>query len=840
LSPAYSTAAADSGRVVPEPNEQNTGLTSARATVTRLRRRITVLGAIAIIVLPETAVVVGATDYVIYPLAESASFTTLVVPGDGIVPLHLSRSGDVPPKPETLGIALTTFVDARGRTVPVALLVGDEEAQKPIRPSEPRTVTVDKAQIPLRLHVGDIPSPRSLSGHLLLSRDGVRIKTYAITLIGRSAERGAKLKLDRGEITVDAVERLLGFIGEPARFSVTLRDESGDWPLEGLHARVEEAKGPGGSFDPQEVITLGVNGTVVDSLWTLDAKSTVDPLRIIPVPGQAIVQGTLADLPPGQYTAKIRFLAANSQTDPGQVLTLKVNVRKSLGFAIGLLLLGIVVSLVATVVLKSRAATIRLRLRILQLRPNWLADEPSSLVVTWVRSIFNQAEALRQQFTVAATDIMEERVTQAAQHLPYLAQIGSVRRRIDRSGWHRMVRRRAHKVLQRINTRLVPGRLDDQTGATVQREIDGLNAWFVDDWAERYWEDLKRDIDAVLGAVDVNAFEDQARRVVEDLVKRVEGPRPPTPKGLVEQEACYAALKLRWERRDQPDQVKDLADGWERRRRVEELFLYADAAAWKMLKDSSDEVWLVKPRQTSIEPFEPFQPLLFEVAPDRPELGDNFLFKHNLRFQWHIALAGRNRSQGIVAALRRLLGLKLESDDEVPPLTPETQEPLVVQYAPHKCTMTASVRLRYRGDSFEVKAGPGGFAPFRVTVAGSAFKRLMRSVETTEMVSLGLAVVVGTASGLLTQYFGNAAWGSARDCIGLFLWGVGADQASKSFLDVVNRFPRWQEVARPNAADRASVPTPSTTSPSSTVTAHPATAAVPGVGGIAPTQAPPV
>src|SRR6185295_19398737 len=134
-----------------------------------------------------------------------------------------------------------------------------------------------------------------------------------------SADRGAKLALDRGEVSVDAVEPLFGLLlGEPARFSVAVRDQSGDWPLQGLHARLEEAKGPGNAFDPPRDMHVLVNGKAVEDFWSLDARSTKEPSRNVPAAGQAVVAATLPDLPPGQYSAKIRFLAANSQADPGQ------------------------------------------------------------------------------------------------------------------------------------------------------------------------------------------------------------------------------------------------------------------------------------------------------------------------------------------------------------------------------------------------------------------------------------------------------------------------------------------------------------------------------------------
>src|SRR5262249_56908571 len=109
-------------------------------------------------------------------------------------------------------------------------------------------------------------------------------------------------------------------------------------------------------FDPQRDLDVTVNGAPVRDFWALDDRSRMEPSRRVAPGGQAVVEGTLPDLPPGQYTAKIRFLAANSQADAGQVLGLKVNVRPPLVVPVGLLLSGIAVSFPTPLVLKSRPA----------------------------------------------------------------------------------------------------------------------------------------------------------------------------------------------------------------------------------------------------------------------------------------------------------------------------------------------------------------------------------------------------------------------------------------------------------------------------------------------------
>ena len=734
----------------------------------------------------------AATTYTLVPLSDAA--TPITIQPDGMVTLHLVRSGDRPQTDQTVELTLTEFRDSAGVRVPVEFAGADGKTV-----AGPLKVTVGGSPIEVRLRVGAIPSPREVHGRILMDADGGLVKNNEIVFSTPRPDRGAKLALNRTSVTLlgeDSPTRK-----ESARFTVSVHDESGQWELRGLHAEI--ADGGVTEFDTQQ-ITFKVNNHVVENFFSLDADAINDPNRTVPAGASASIDVILPKLDPGHYTPKIRFRAENSQIDPAQVVAIDLNVRTSVGSAVVWLFGGILVSLFVTTWLKARAAVLHLRLRVVQTRPSWFgdADAGSTANATWVRAMFHQAEKLRQFFTVAATEIVDERLTQATQHLPYLEQIMRLRRDIGRAGWPPMVARRALKHLSQINRCLTPGPIDEATGTAIQKDLNDLRKWLDTGWNVPYWTSLKKDLDALRGKADARAFDGTAvESLVEKFLSQISVTDP--PKRVVDVEAYYAALKLMWEGRDDPAYLDELGQRWKGPSSIDALFRCADAVAWDKLKKSGS-VHFIKPSTASLEALEPFEPMTFEVAPDPQSLGNNYLFKHNLRYEWTISIA---RPAGWPRRAWRWITRHVPRPVT---LTPTTEEPRVVQYVPFPCIVTPSVILCFEHDKKPIKVNePDKPERFSVRVDGATFKRLIRSVEATELISVGLAMGVGIASGLLTQYFGNNAFGSWRDCIGLFLWGAGSDQAAKSFVDVANRFPRWQArvAPAPKAADAVAAAT---------------------------------
>lgn len=364
--------------------------------------------------------------------------------------------------------------------------------------------------------------------------------------------------LDRRNIALKAIDSLteaipgLGDSGDTVAFTVALHDDTGDWPIEHLHGRVELAESSDGRFDPMKDIKVFVDGKEVPDFWTETTQPTAD----LKTYKNVVVEGRIAPLKAGQYKAKIRFLSTNSVEDPANLLDLDIKVRKSTWWACLFLGAGIVVSLITTVFLKSRADMLTVRQKILKMRPEWLDAEPPSLLVTWVCSVFDQAENMAKYSNVAATDVLEGRVADAMEYLPLLGRAKDLRTKIDNSSWDPMVKRRAEKTLRTIMDPLEPGPLDKNAEIEVNGGFDSLTKWFNGSLNEQYLEALNNDVNVLLSIVNPSDLPSGAPRdLVIKLAKELRSPKPQTLEDMVQREVSYVKLKLLWDRRKDSAQV---------------------------------------------------------------------------------------------------------------------------------------------------------------------------------------------------------------------------------------------------------------------------------------------
>jgi hypothetical protein len=206
-------------------------------------------------------------------------------------------------------------------------------------------------------------------------------------------------------------------------------------------------------------------------------------------------------------------------------------------------------------------------------------------------------------------------------------------------------------------------------------------------------------------------------------------------------------------------EAKDLRISFTTKRPVYTLLLKADDLAWSALEKGLFK--FTAPDTNHVESPEAYQLIQFEVEPLDAKLGKNYLFKHNLVYEWSFLL-------------------RTEGGQTIPLSQPRTNEPRVVQFVPAPGTLYVSVTLWHGAKpSPRTDREP-------LTIGKSSEFGWRGAFRFNELTALGIGTLFAIVSGLATFYIGKPAFGTAGDYIALFLWGAGVDQ-TKNFLQNLER-----------------------------------------------------
>jgi hypothetical protein len=717
----------------------------------------------------------AAAQYQIRPLSEDAANpTTLTASADGKAPLELTRAEG---GTESLSLELSPFTDDQGDQVELSIQLADA---KGAAASRIENVQIESPVVPLQLNVPDLPTPSTFKGQLFLLKQQALLKSYSFA-VTRTKSVSAVLALDRQTANLRHTRCAPALFPEVPipwcngpDFGVRVREKSGQWPLEGIFARLEDNPG---DVDLSRRLTFSIHGKDVADFWT-SAPDPADPVRRIAAGQQLSVTGEFNGLKPGEYTGKIRFCSPNSKPDDAQLLALNVKIRDSWLWAALVLLGAAFISLVSTKFLRQRTERLKFLEKLEEIRREWLQRAPSTLPFVWTRAYLKQTEQLCRKFLLAGTDRITTRIAQLEEVLKEgspLERITKLQNTIDSLQEDPMVIRRAQKCLRQIVAQLGTPPFDDKQAAEIDTRLKKLEEWF-DPSAPRlqstagYWSDLEPDIKRLLATVpahmDVFPDEDPVYGVVKQLVDYLEKVQAPVPTDLEEMVAAenhYAALMLLWQRWKMPEMLTDLANLQQGNRPIDTLFEAADKDTWERLKNGG--IRLVPPEQGSPELFEAYQAMRFAVTPNDQTLLDNYLFLHGLRYEWRLTLQ------------KRILFWWVPATRD--PLTPVTDEPFVVQYAPRPGRLKATVTVRFGNRHMQHSAEQP------ILIGPSSVFGLPRAFNRMELLASGITLLLGVATGLSTYYVGNATFGAAKDYLSLFLWGVGADQA-KNFVQLLS------------------------------------------------------
>ena len=656
--------------------------------------------------------------------------------------------------PQGLDLMLSQFVSEQGDTASVGLLADPSD-----KPGAMQHVKIASAAVPIELVVPDLP-PGKYIGALTMLAQGYDPVVLKIVLTAPSVFRPATLVVDRGAVTtsVTTCPWIPCLAPTPEAATIHIADKNRLSPLEAVTYR-QEPSAKASEFDADRNLSFIFDGTKIERFGDV----TSDRTRVVQRGQTATVSMTPRELGPGEYNATLRFQAFNSLDDDGQKLLLTVLVRHCVFWAIVTLLVALAVSFVVTKVLAMLRQRLTLLTRIRDLRPAWLGTMEPVLPVVWVRAMLQQSDDLSRRHWLSGPNLIDARLNQVAGVLGVLEKVHDLRTTFDDAFLlHDFVRVRAVTALGRIVSRMGAGAILDAKATAFKNDLDGLAAWATK-IAPSYWDDLVKASQTLLGAVDPQEVPRAGQATIATLKTAIATAienQPPTLQRMTAVETDYARLKILWERRKVPEFAQLLALQ-QQPRPLSELFAAADQAAWNRLQtDATREI--VLPQDNGIDPLEAYEPLTFSLeTPGDPALAETYLFMHGLRYTWAFTLSERKRDRWRLWLKRR------------PALTfgAVTAEPSVVVYSPDQGILSAQVTVTFLGATLTTqKKTP-------VTIVKSEDFAVGKGFERVEILSLVFAGVVALVSGLSMLYAKNPTFGTLSDYLGLFLWGVGVDQA---------------------------------------------------------------
>ena len=589
--------------------------------------------------------------------ATYAQEVQLTITAPASVPFKIIRSGG--PVPEGFAVDVTNFTNQQGVVVPVSVSVGSnpDTGATHVEPAP-----FNQSLLSVNLFVKQFPSPGKYTGQVIVTTPGPDAKAtvWRFVLSSAAEVRPATLVVDQNAVTITGARAFclrpvhrswcLGDQDDPLVVTVHAREKTGNWPLTGVMGRLESGlKTPGAGFDVSSQLAVKFNGQPVSDFFASAAAGPSTPPaatgRTIAAGEQAAITLTFTPREVGEYNIPIRVIAANSAEDDLQKLAVTLQIRNSLLPAIFVLLFASFFSFFATRVvsmLRQRAAFLE---RLGELRPAWLADEPPILPVIWLRATLRLAEDLSRRFWLLGSGEIDARLTAAATMLGVLDRIRQVRGRIQNIP-EEMVRQRAIWKLDTLVDTLGAAPLSDQDIAYLKAQLDKLDPWCDPDQQKReaaYWEDLLPDINAICTQADgvtipadLQGYVQQYRPVLESAKTQA------TSLGLkMKAEETYQrlAILLEMSRRGQAP----LAAGLGNDASIDKVRGTVDDTWWELLKNPNKKL-IVKGPPAKPDPPQAYQSATFEVQTPNDFLGNTYLMRKKLTYDWTISIHLRQRN----------------------------------------------------------------------------------------------------------------------------------------------------------------------------------------------------
>ena len=668
-------------------------------------------------------------------------------------------------------VNLTQF-EGEGVSVPVELLLPPD-----YKAAKSQTIDFTPPVADLRLAVHNFPALGKYWGLLAVTPQGKDTMVWRITLSHVAplatlvVSHPATLQVTRPFLWWHPPENPVVDVG--------LWEKSGQASLGGIYVRLEQVtKQPGGGFSLSRNVDFTFKGQPVLDFETLPSQS-VEGRSI--AAGSAVVGMKFKHLHVGEYNAVLSLHALNSLPDDSQRVNLVIQVRDSVWWAALLLVAAVGLSFVAFKVSSSLYHRYNFLQQLKDLRPEWLAGEPSVLAVVWVKAALKQTEDLSNRFWLTGADQVDARIARLKSTVAILGQIRATRLKLEDAVLPRLIRIRAMANLHRIVSRLGDAGLDDAALANLNTELTAFGAWLNPgaDQENCYWTDLCGAIRILLDEISLVSIPFAvAKAKMAALYDAINAEIDPahTPANLdakMAVERQYAALKILWERRAAPE-LKGLADLIPAAPLVDDptlkdMFALADDYACERIMTS--EIEIKAPPSDAPDPLLAYEPLHFEVCAKDPALNGTYVFQHGLQFNWSLTFTYKK------AWLKIPVGRKTLS------LTPVSDEPRVVQYVPRAGRLAGTVEVQRDGKTLCVSPE---IAP-AMEIGPSSDFGIFRGLARVEWVSWVVAAMMAVISGVATFYYKGQTFGSFQDYLSLFAWGAGVDQG-KNFLQTLQAY----------------------------------------------------
>jgi hypothetical protein len=705
-----------------------------------------------------------------------------------------------------LSIVISPFRNkAHGDSITVRPL--DDEGIGPAA-NEPLDLYLSSANMDLILSVPYLPNTGSYEGYISIYHRNQLIKTIALSLNRASAVRTVKLSTDRPQYTVNmSTWPGLESSREEENIAFLVRNMDSYETARGVYLTLTEFTG--GNFVPEQNLRLSWNGALVENIWWSEAEPEEGvPRRDILPNSQVIIGGAFRLLPAGEYSMKLGIASTNSDLDNKPEITVDLKVRHNVLYAASVLLIALFLSFLANVGLNTQRNRLSLLEKINNCRKPWLRELPAISSVVAVRAMLRQAQDRNTSWwkAVFTTDAIGRRVDKVSILLNPLRHYRDIRRQLNNWNQDAMVVRRAKKKLRGIMGEIDPDNLNESLASEIVTKLKELQAWMTsNNLDELYWLDLKQDVDTLNTRMAPGDFTDDAvRNIVSSLMGDLKNACVAQEgltggeklKNAIEIESIYSKLKIFNERNQDgdTDTLLKLAKELDRNAKmsIPEFFERVDNIAWNRIKQACEYskgvgvemeatggndkklgMYFKSPRHSSINPLRAYQLIEFEVAPEDPMLGNNFLFKHGLKYHWKLEIK------------REKPEVKTDKDD-FETLSEEISEvPRIIQYVPEKCQLRVSVVLKRRSDS---SAGVNMRDPLMIESSNDVGPR--STLQSTEWAALSISALFALVSGLGTLYYAVPAFGSPEHYIALFLWGAGVDQTK-------NLIQNYSQVSKP-------------------------------------------
>jgi hypothetical protein len=624
------------------------------------------------------------------------------------------------------------------------------------RDFEDSILVINERYIRFGINVGRLEVDDVYRGFLLISQGVQKIGALPLSIQRLRNYRPAIIKLNRDQINISTAY-------SSESFSFIVFEDSLKSPIYNLRAQIiaDDAEYP---IDVKDDLITKNNMDERIDLMSADNDAGV----IYMEEGEYfLITMELKNIKVGKRTLKLAFTASNASFANAPVLTINITRKDHWGWAVAVIVGAIIFTLVTKKFVAIRDSRIAIRKRAQKIN-NSLSDQiPYNMAKIRVKRIIKMAEEISKKSFSKFEECNYDLAT-AEQITKFLQRTTEIYNKIEKRP-HGMHRNRVMKNYDRLLVTLSQIEFNEANIEKMDKKITELESWFVslEVFKEKYNEDLDIDIQLFMDRFDIDQFDKKDTEIQvlydEAMDKRSD-----------KREEAYAVLKVLWEnRRETNGAYKEIYQTYLEYKDVEDVLQKIDSLNWERLKQASvaNKIEFINPRNSG-DPFETFQGINFEIEPLNPDVGDNYLFKHGIKYHWSIDIQEDKIKWWELLKYWRYLKQKPEKEKK---LSTVSCEPKIRQFSPLKGSLKARVELWYKDQSFEVKLQEP------ILIAQSTSTQISTSTRINDVISTLAAMAIGILTGITSYYLNQEVFGTAEDYILLFLWGAGIEQGT-SFL----------------------------------------------------------